>query len=387
MWPRATPTMMQDKAIVDDAPRDEVAEESVPSTNVRGITLTVIATTLVVATLWWAQAIFIPVVLSVIISYALDPLHRWVVSIGLSRGISAALVLLFVTALLVAGGFALRRQVNDFLAGVPKATQKVRELARDLRGQGGAVETMKQAADDLKRAADEAVPPSAARVTKVQIEEPILGSNLVWQGSMGAIELAGQVTVVFFLVYYALASGDFYKRRIVSIAGPEFAQKRLTVEIMNQIAQQIEGFLIARLLLTVTVGVATGLAFWGMGVSQPAMWGVAAGVLNNVPYLGPAIVAAAAMLSALVQFDSVYLACVVGGVSVLIACIEGAVLAPWLLGRTGRMEPGIIFLGLTFFSWLWGIWGLLLAVPIMIVVKAVCDHVEGWSAVSELLKD
>jgi predicted PurR-regulated permease PerM len=173
----------------------------------------------------------------------------------------------------------------------------------------------------------------------------------------------------------------------VSIAGPAFAQKRLTVEIMNQIAQQIEGFLIARLLLTAIVGVATGLAFWGMGVSQPVMWGVAAGVLNNVPYLGPAIIAAAAALSALVQFDSAYLAFVAGSVSVLIACIEGAVIAPWLLGRAGRMEPGIIFLGLTVFGWLWGIWGLLLAVPIMIVVKAVCDHVEGWGAISELLKD
>ena len=117
------------------------------------------------------------------------------------------------------------------------------------------------------------------------------------------------------------------------------------------------------------------------------MWGIAAGVLNNVPYLGPAIVAAAASLSALVQFDSAYMAFVVGGVSVLIASIEGAVLAPWLLGRAGRMEPGIIFLGLTIFGWLWGIWGLLLAVPIMIVVKAVCDHVDGWGAISELLRD
>src|SRR4030095_6377470 len=129
--------------------------------------------------------------------------------------------------------------------------------------ESGAVEPRKQAPDDLKRAADEAVPPSAARVTKGQIEGPILGSNLVWQGSVGGIALGGPVTVVFFLVYYALASGDFYKRRIVSIAGPEFAQKRLTVEIMNQIAQQIEGFLLARLLLEDTVGVANGPAVSG----------------------------------------------------------------------------------------------------------------------------
>jgi predicted PurR-regulated permease PerM len=379
--------MAQNKAIVDEPPQDEVVEESVPSISVRSVTLTVIAGTLVVATLWWAQSVLIPVVLSILISYALDPLHRWVISLGLSRGISAALVLLFVTGLLAGSAFALRRQASDFVANVPKATQKVRQMARALRGQGGTVETVQQAADDLKRAAAEAVPPSDRGVTRVQIEEPILGTNLLWQGSMGAIELAGQLTVVMFLAYYALASGDLYKRRIVSIAGPAFAQKRLTVEIMNQIAQQIEGFLIARLLLTVIVGVGTGLAFWGMGVSQPAMWGIAAGVLNNVPYLGPAIIAAAAALSALVQFDSAYMACVVAGVSVLIACIEGAVIAPWLLGRAGRMEPGIIFLGLTFFSWLWGIWGLLLAVPIMIVVKAVCDHVEGWGAISELLKD
>jgi predicted PurR-regulated permease PerM len=379
--------MAQNKTVVDEPLQDEVVEESIPSTNVRGVTLMVIAVTLVIATLWWAQAVIIPVVLSILISYALDPLHRWVVSLGLPRGISAALVLLLVTGFLVGSGFALRRQASDFVAGVPKATQKVRQMARELRGQGGPVETVKQAADDLKRAADEAVPPSNRAVPKVQIEEPILGTDLLWQGSVGAIELASQVTVVLFLVYYALASGDLYKRRVVSIAGPAFAQKRLTVEIMNQIAQQIEGFLVARLLLSVMVGVATGLAFWGMGVSQPAMWGVAAGVLNNVPYLGPAIVAAAAWLSALVQFDSAYMAFVVGGVSVLIACIEGAVLAPWLLGRAGRMEPGIVFLGLTLFGWLWGIWGLLLAVPIMIVVKAVCDHVDGCDAISELLRD
>jgi predicted PurR-regulated permease PerM len=379
--------MAQNKTVVDEPLQDEVVEESIPSTHVRGVTLMVIAVTLVIATLWWAQAVIIPVVLSILISYALDPLHRWVISLGLSRGISAALVLLLVTGFLVGSGFALRRQASDFVAGVPKATQKVRQMARELRGQGGPVETVKQAADDLKRAADEAVPPSNRAVPKVQIEEPILGTDLLWQGSVGAIELASQVTVVLFLVYYALASGDLYKRRVVSIAGPAFAQKRLTVEIMNQIAQQIEGFLVARLLLSVMVGVATGLAFWGMGVSQPAMWGVAAGVLNNVPYLGPAIVAAAAWLSALVQFDSAYMAFVVGGVSVLIACIEGAVLAPWLLGRAGRMEPGIVFLGLTLFGWLWGIWGLLLAVPIMIVVKAVCDHVDGCDAISELLRD
>jgi predicted PurR-regulated permease PerM len=379
--------MAQNKAIVDEPPQDEVVEEPVPSISVRSVTLTVIAGTLLIATLWWAQSVLIPVVLSILISYALDPLHRSVISLGLSRGISAALVLLFVTGLVAGSAFALRRQASDFVANVPKATQKVRQMARDLRGQGGTVDTVKQAADDLKRAAAEAVPPSDRGVTRVQIEEPILGTDLLWQGSMGAIELAGQVTVVMFLVYYALASGDLYKRRLVSIAGPAFAQKRLTVEIMNQIAQQIEGFLIARLLLTAIVGVATGLAFWGMGVSQPVMWGVAAGVLNNVPYLGPAILAAAAALSALIQFDSAYMAFVVGSVSVLIACIEGAVIAPWLLGRAGRMEPGIIFLGLTLFGWLWGIWGLLLAVPIMIVVKAVGDHVEGWGAISELLKD
>ena len=93
------------------------------------------------------------------------------------------------------------------------------------------------------------------------------------------------------------------------------------------------------------------------------------------------------MTSALIQFDSAGMAVVTGAVTVFIASIEGAVIAPWLLGRAGRMEPGVIFLGLTFWGWLWGIWGLLLAVPIMIVVKAVCDHVEGWGTVSELLKD
>jgi predicted PurR-regulated permease PerM len=225
-------------------------------------------------------------------------------------------------------------------------------------------------------------------VTRVQIEEPALRVlDLLWQGSLSVVALAAQATVTLFLVYYALAGGDRYKRKLIQLAGPSLANRRLTLEIMNQITGQIERFLAARLLVSLIVGVSTGLAFWALHVPQPAIWGLGAGVLNAVPYIGPSVIAAAAMIIGLSQFHSASMAALIAGVSVAIASVEGFLITPWLMGRAGRMSAGAVFVGLMFWGWIWGVWGLLLAVPILMVVKAICDHVEGGATISQLLSE
>jgi predicted PurR-regulated permease PerM len=349
--------------------------------------LTVIAVLAVAAALWSAQVIVIPLVLGILGSYALDPIQRRLTRWGVPRAIGAALIVIAVLG--GVGGFvySLRHQATAFVGELPGITQKLRRLFEDGRASSDTpVAQVQQAAEELKKAAEASTAPPARGVTRVRVEEPgIRLTDVLWRGSVGVAALAAQATIVLAIVYYLLASGDFYKRKLLKLAGPSLAQKRLTVEILNHVTSQIERFLLARMLVSAIVGIATGVAFWSLGVSQPAMWGLGAGVLNTIPYLGPAAFAAAAAAAGFVQFGSAGMALLLASVAVGIATIEGVLIAPWLMGRASNMNTGAVFVGLSFWGWIWGVWGMLLAVPILISIKAVGDHIEAWRPVSELL--
>jgi predicted PurR-regulated permease PerM len=255
---------------------------------------------------------------------------------------------------------------------------------------GSTVQPVKKAADELQKAADNAdtSTPVPRGVTRVQVEEaPMRISDLVWRGTMGAMALIGEVTIVLFLAYYMLSSGDRYKEKIVAIAGPSVQRRRVAIEVLNRILLQVERFLIARLILSVFVAVATTAALMVFGVSQAVIWGVFAGLLSNIPYVGPIVATCAITLVAFVQFEDVRGAATAGGTAAAIVLFEGYVLAPWILGRAGRMNTGAVFVSLMFWGWIWGVWGMLFAVPIMMAIKAICDHVEPLAPVSELLAD
>jgi predicted PurR-regulated permease PerM len=162
-------------------------------------------------------------------------------------------------------------------------------------------------------------------------------------------------------------------------------KKKITVQILNEIDAQIERFLVLRVVTSVVVGIATWLAFRWMGVHHAAMWGVAAGVFNTIPYFGPVIVAGATAIAAFLQFETMSMAIYVSGVSVVITSLEGWLLTPWLTSRAARTNEVAMFVGLIFWSFVWGIWGTLLAVPMLVIVKAFCDRIEDLKPVGELL--
>jgi len=374
---------------IDEAVASTKPETLRPSRKRPQIALSVIAGLLVVGALWWAQPLLIPIVVGVLASYALDPIQRRLTSWGVPPVIAATLILLCVAGAIGGAAVGLRNQVSAFAAQLPLVTQQVRHWLENDRGsKDTAVAHVQQAAEDLKRAADASSTPPARNVTRVQVEEPAIRlSDLLWRGSLGAATLAGQAAISFFLLFYLLATGDLYKRKLARIAGPSLSQRRITVEILTEITQQIERFLLMRLLISVIVGVATALAFKAMGVTEPALWGLAAGVLNTIPYIGPTVVTIAAAVGGLAQFGTVGMGLAMAGVATVIATIEGFAITPWLLGRASRMNAGAVFVGLAFWGWLWGSWGMLLAVPILISIKAVCDHVEAWRPFSELLSE
>ncbi|OUM03081.1 AI-2E family transporter [Variovorax sp. JS1663] len=360
--------------------------------DVRSAALVVLCVLAVVFTLHWAKAVFVPLLLSLLLTYALAPLvgllERW----RISRWIGAALILLGLGGAFGWTGYRLSGSASELLDTLPLAAQKLRLAVRanTRAGDPSALDTVQKAAAQLEQAADENSAKVASRrgVSRVIIERPPFNvRDYLWSGTVGLISAAGQLTLVAFLTYFALGSGDTFRRKLVKITGPSLQKKRITVHVLDDITQHIERYLLVQILTSAMVGVATGLAFWAIGLENAAVWGIVAAVTNLIPYIGSVIVMAAAGLVAFLQFNSIQMALLVGGTSLLIHTLVGNLLVPWLTSRTSRMNPVAVFVGVIFWGWLWGIWGLLLGIPIMMVVKAICDRVEDLQPIGELLGD
>jgi len=359
--------------------------------DVRSLALSILAFTALVALLRYAEEVLVPIVLAILISYALLPMVDRLVRLKLPRTLAAAFVLCATTAALGWSAYAVRFQAINLVDQIPEATRLVRrELLRG-RTRDSAIAKVQEAATAVQQTAEQAGGPDPAPergVTRVQIEEPTFDARkYVRWGSMGIVGLLGQLVLIFFLVFFLLQSGDMFKRKIVKIAGPTLSKKKVTVEIMDEINTQIGGFLFVRVVTSVAVAIATWLALRWMGVDNAGIWGIAAGVLNSIPYFGPFIVSGGLFVVAMVQFSHVADALWVASVAMIITSIEGWLLTPALQGRMARMNEVAVFVGLLFWSWVWGFWGAILAVPMMMVIKAVCDHVEDLQPVGELLGD
>ncbi len=355
----------------------------------RTLALTILAVLAIVAALRFAEVVLVPIVLGILISYALDPLLTVLVRAHVPRAFGATLLVALLFAGVVAGGYGLRSDAEAFVEQLPDVAHRVGRVLQ-AHSHGSAVGKVQQAARELEQAASAAAQPSAASpaggVRPVQIEEPpIKIRDYLFVGSMTAAGVAAQVVVVLFLALYLLAAGDMFRRKLVRIVGPSFTEKKITVEILAEIDRQIARFLLVRTLISAIVALGTWIALEIIGLRHAPMWGVTAGVLNVVPYLGPTIVALAAAVGGFLQFGTTSMAMMTAGATIVVAVFEGYWLTPWLTSRAGQMNAVAVFIGLLFFGWVWGIWGMLLAVPLMMVIKAVSDRVEDLKPISELL--
>jgi predicted PurR-regulated permease PerM len=357
--------------------------------SLRSVALTLLAATAVTWFLSWAREVFIPIVLSVLISYALEPVVVWLMRARVPRLVASFLVMVMLAGSVGYGAWSLSDDATAFLARLPEAAQNFRvAMRRDDTGEPGAIAKVQEAAQELQRTADEAAGPNPAPrgVQRVQVEEPAFNIReyLTW-GSASVLAFGGQLVLVLFFVFFLLASGDLFKRKLVKLAGPSLERKKITVQILDEINTQIARFLFVRVVTSIVVGVATWLAFRMVGLEQAALWGLAAGVFNTIPYFGPVIVAAGTAVVAFLQFGTIEMAVYVSGLSLVITTLEGWLLTPWLTSRTARTNEIAMFVGLIFWSFVWGVWGTLLAVPMLVAVKACCDRIEDLKPIGELL--
>ncbi|MBE0576212.1 MAG: AI-2E family transporter [Desulfuromonadales bacterium] len=381
----------------DEHKNGEESSEPAPLTlpipiDTHSVSLVLIAVLAAVFMLRWAMAIFIPLMLGVMISYALAPLvnqmRRW----RIPNTIGAAVLLLGIVAGTGSLVYSLSDEATRLIETLPDAANKLRLANLKKTGTSdGAMESMQKAADKLEQAASEAgssTPDTPRGVTRVQIEKPKLNiKEYLWMGTKGVVAFAGQLLLVLFLSYFMLASGDTFRRKLVKIAGPTLSKKKITLRVLDQIAEQIQRYLLVQIFTSLLVGVATWLAFLWIGLEHAAIWGIVAGVFKIVPYLGPIIVSSGTALFAFLQFETLSMVLLVSGIALLITSLEGYLLTPWLTGRASRMSPVVVFVSVLFWGWLWGLWGLLLGVPVIMIIKAICDHVEDLKPIGELLGD
>jgi predicted PurR-regulated permease PerM len=354
----------------------------------RNVPLILLAIFATIFLLDWAQAVLIPLVLGLIVSYALAPVVDRLEKHAIPRALSAAVLLLAIVGGVAAAAISLRDEAVSLIETLPEAVEKIQTAVKKEWGASEeTIDRVQKAADEIERATEEAasedVPPG---VTRVQIEKPKLDiREYLWTTMSGAIAAAGVALIVLFLAFFLLASGNAFRRKWVKLSGPTLSRKKITVQVMDEIGHQIQRYLGVQVLTSVIVGVSSGLAFWAIGLENAAVWGVAAGVLNLVPYLGAIVTTGGTALVAFFQFGTVGMALAVASISLVINTLEGYWLTPWLASRASRMNAVVVFSGLLFWGWLWGGWGLVLGVPIMMVVKTVCDHVEDFKPIGEFM--
>ncbi len=357
--------------------------------SIRSIALTVIAAAAAMYVLQWAQEVFIPIVLSILISYALEPLVVALMRVRLPRLAGSALVVTLTFGTMAYTIYALSDDATAVVAQLPEAAEKLRQtLRRDRSREPGAIAQVQKAAEALQKTADEATGsnPAPRNVQRVQIETPAFDvRQYVSWGSAGVIAFAGQAVLILFFVFFLLASGNLFKRKLVRLAGPSLEKKKITVQILDEINTQIARFLFVRVVTSVAVGVATWIAFRLMGLDEAGLWAATAAVFNSIPYFGPVIVAVGTAVVAFLQFGTIAMALSVSSVSLAITSVEGWLLTPWLTSRTARTNEVAVFVSLIFWTFVWGIWGTLLAVPMMVAVKACCDRIDDLKPIGELL--
>ena len=420
---------MTDEAL----PADEVAHRAEPDpdepprvllhmpVDVRSLALIVLTVLASIYALHWAQAILVPILLGVMFSYALTPvvdtLQRWHVP----RAIGASVVLGAIVLVICWGGWRLSDDATALIENLPQVAQKLRHAVEKKAGQPTAspIEKVQQAANELEQAAHQAASdasavaagaskparrppgttttttttstastalPATPGVTRVVVERAAFNvRDYLWTGTLGLFAFLGQTLVVLFVTLFLLASGTTFRRKMVKLAGPRLSQKKITVQALDEVNVQIQRYLLVQLLTSVVVGVATGLAFYALGLNNAATWGVAAGITNLVPYVGAVIVGVGSAVVGFIQFDSIDKALLIGASSFAIHAVVGNLLTPWWTGRASRMSPFAVFVGVLAFGWLWGAIGLILGTPILMVVKAVCDRVDELKPVGEFL--
>jgi predicted PurR-regulated permease PerM len=329
----------------------------------------------VVAFLYFARPVVLPIFLACVGGMTLKPLIRWLSECHIPPGLSAAVVLILLVGTL---GFAFFELGRPAMAWMNEAPTHMAELRQRVQRMFPRVARFSQAAEAVNNlgAADE----EQKKVTSVELKTSRVPSTFInWTGTF----LAG-LGEALVLLYLVLASGDLFLQKLVRVM-PTMHDKKRAVDISHEIQQQISNYLFSVSVINLGVGLIVGGGLFWMGVPNPAMWGMLIALLNFVPYFGPVAGISLLAVVGVLTFDTLWKGLLPPGWYLLVHLLEANFVTPVLLGHRFTLNPVVIFVSLIFWTWIWGVPGALLSVPILVSIKVICERVPSMSGVSELL--
>ena len=324
-------------------------------------------------TLYFARSFLLPVAVAVFLDFLLSPVVRWLRKIRIIEPVGAALIMV---ALLGTIGVTMYNLAPSAAAWIRRAPESLEQARAKFDAIRGPVAEMTRAAEEVEAATDV----SADATPQVEIKGPTLAGR-VFGGTMSMFTF---FTFVIFATYFLLAAGDLFLQKLIKVL-PQFRDKKRAVSIAREIESHISQYMLTVTAINVGVGVATGIAMKLCGLPNPVLWGVVAGLLNFMPYIGAVLTVGIIALASIVSFDTLGQAAVPPLVFFGLNMVEGNLLTPMIIGNRLSLNTVALFIGMTFWWFVWGIPGALMAVPMMATIKIFCDHFEPLKPVGEFL--
>jgi predicted PurR-regulated permease PerM len=325
------------------------------------------------AALHAASAIILPIVLAFVLALLLQPAVHFLERLHVPRAVGALLTILLVIGGLVGLGTALAGPAVTWAAKLPEGLPRLAEHLRFLRTPFDVLQQI------LHQAEQVAAGPAQSGAT-VAMQS---GFSATLLGDMRAL-VDGLFTTALVL-FFLLVSGDTFLRRFVEVL-PRFQDKRQAVDISQQIEHDVSAYLVTITAMNAAVGVATATAMHVSGLGDPVLWGAVAFLLNYVPILGPLAGVTVFFLAGLLSFDSLWRALLPVALYLAIHLIEGEIVTPMLLARRFTLNPVVVILSLIFWFWMWGVPGAILSVPMLAIIKIICDRIRPLMALGHFLE-
>lgn len=343
---------------------------------IRSVALTGLLLLALLYTLYFAKSFILPIVLALLLSFLLTPTIRFLKRVlHFPEYLGAGAVMLVLVGVLVASIFLVAEPASNWLQTLPG---KMPEIEYRLRLLKKPLEKVTAASAEVEKLTE--MEPAGERKETVKVQDNDSANVLMTQTPV----FLANTLVMFILLYFLLASGDQFLRKLVTMI-PTFRDKRRAVEIAREIEDNISKYLQMTTRINACMGLAIGIASYFVGLQNYILWAVLAFLLNYIPYLGALVGMVSIFLVGLLTFESTGQAFVMPGIYLVCAVLEGNFLTPMIMGRFMTLNPVAIFISLMFWGWIWGVFGALLAVPLLAVVKIFCDHIEPLEPVGEFL--
>ncbi|HEB80909.1 MAG TPA: AI-2E family transporter, partial [Chromatiales bacterium] len=327
----------------------------------------------VLYTLYLARPVLVPMLLALFLRMLFTPATRALRRYGVPYGVGAAAVVVGLSAVLGLGAYSLSGPLTTWVARLPATATQIERKIRDIRAPLAKVRRAVDAVDNLANL-------GGGSASRMVVSRPGLGAMLV----TGTPKLVFDLVIVLALLYFLLASGDVFLNKLVHVLQHE-ADKRRAVHIARSMERQMVRYLVTKTVINGALGVVVAGTTYAMDMPDPALWGFMVALLNYMPYLGAAVSAVVLGGVALVTFPEPGHALLVSGAFIVLATVEGQLITPAVLGQRLALNPVVIFVAMVTWGWIWGVVGVLLAVPITVSAKIICDHVSSLRHLGEFL--